>query len=743
MSLDMICIADLNTTHFVKVNDAFTDTLGFAEEDLLGKPFMQFIHPDDVDITREVVEKKLLKGEKIFNFENRYRCIDGTYRWLSWVSHPDLEKGVTYAAARDITETKTYGQALKASESLLKEAQAVAHIGSWWCDIKKGELRWTDELFRVYGLAPQEGKLCLEYGIDMIHPEDREIAENTFRKAFTLGVPYEMEYRIIRPDGEERVVHAIGKVQADGEGNVLSVYGTGQDVTGRRQAEAALRKSEKNYRELVEDINDIIFRTDEHGVFTYVSPVVRTLEYEPKELIGRHFEEIIFPEDVERVAGRFRALMWLDNRPLEYRVVTRSGEAVWVRSSSKPVFDGEKFMGIQGMVTDISEERALQAQLLQAQKLEAVATMTGGIAHDYNNLLSIIMGNLEMAIQDAPYGSDQLLCLKELEKASNKVKDLTHDLMALSRGSAPVKAVRPLQLALKRVAHSVPVDGGHSVQDFIARDLWPVAYDSNKMDAVFRNVVTNAVEAMHEGGTLTIKAENLRVEDGEVELGLSMHPGDYVRISIQDEGKGIPEEDLDRIFDPYFSSKPMGVQKGMGLGLAVAHSVVIKHGGHIAVQSIPNKGTTVRIYLPAMPVEEAAQSRPSTAIGKPEAVKWILLMEDEETLGKLAKKMLKRLGFEARTVKNGKDAIEAYEKKMDSDTPFEAVILDLTIKGGMGGESVLRKLREIDPHVRAILCSGYWDDPVMSDFDAYGFKAAIPKPYEMKDLKTALEKALR
>jgi len=241
----MICIADLNTTHFVKVNDAFTDTLGFAEEDLLGKPFMQFIHPDDVDITREVVEKKLLKGEKIFNFENRYRCIDGTYRWLSWVSHPDLEKGVTYAAARDITETKTYGQALKASESLLKEAQAVAHIGSWWCDIKKGELRWTDELFRVYGLAPQEGKLCLEYGIDMIHPEDREIAENTFRKAFTLGVPYEMEYRIIRPDGEERVVHAIGKVQADGEGNVLSVYGTGQDVTGRRQAEAALRKSEK------------------------------------------------------------------------------------------------------------------------------------------------------------------------------------------------------------------------------------------------------------------------------------------------------------------------------------------------------------------------------------------------------------------------------------------------------------------------------------------------------------------
>ncbi|MEJ2587349.1 MAG: ATP-binding protein [Deltaproteobacteria bacterium] len=267
--------------------------------------------------------------------------------------------------------------------------------------------------------------------------------------------------------------------------------------------------------------------------------------------------------------------------------------------------------------------------------------------------------------------------------------------------------------------------------------------DSNKMDAVFRNVVTNAVEAMHEGGTLTIKAENLRVEDGEVELGLSMHPGDYVRISIQDEGKGIPEEDLDRIFDPYFSSKPMGVQKGMGLGLAVAHSVVIKHGGHIAVQSIPNKGTTVRIYLPAMPVEEAAQSRPSTAIGKPEAVKWILLMEDEETLGKLAKKMLKRLGFEARTVKNGKDAIEAYEKKMDSDTPFEAVILDLTIKGGMGGESVLRKLREIDPHVRAILCSGYWDDPVMSDFDAYGFKAAIPKPYEMKDLKAALEKAFR
>jgi CheY-like chemotaxis protein len=263
---------------------------------------------------------------------------------------------------------------------------------------------------------------------------------------------------------------------------------------------------------------------------------------------------------------------------------------------------------------------------------------------------------------------------------------------------------------------------------------------------------------MPDGGILTVRAENQYIAQENGDTGFGLKAGDYVHISFEDKGRGIPKAHLSKLFDPYFSTKPMGVQKGMGLGLATAHAIVKKHGGHIKVQSTSDVGTTVNIYLPA---SADAQSQQARQAGHPaeraesqahgaernetetqSAIQRILVMDDEEMLRNLAEQMLNRLGYEVETVKDGIEAIEVYKKQLDSVKPFDAVILDLTVKGGMGGEETLKELMKIDPDVKAIVASGYFNDPVMADFQDYGFDAAIAKPYEMKDLKQALEKLL-
>ncbi|MCF8146882.1 MAG: MEDS domain-containing protein [Deltaproteobacteria bacterium] len=533
-----------------------------------------------------------------------------------------------------------------------------------------------------------------------------------------------------------------------------------QDMVNRKKAEAALRESETYFREITENASDMILIVDEKGSITYASPSVeRFLGYGPQVLIGKGVFDFIHPDDIQRAMLDFAQAVQTEETeiPNSFRVFHKDGSERVVEGLGRNLLHHPIVSGFIMNVHDVTESRRLQTQLLRAQKTEAIATLTGGIAHDYNNLVSIIMGNLALAALEAPSGSDQADFLKEADKAVKRVRDLTHELIALSRGGAPVKEVGSLKPLLADSANVVPADSGISLNTLIPDDLWPVPYDPYKMGSVFRNVLTNAVEAMPDGGTLTIRAENLHVEDGDEDLALPLVPGDYVKATIGDQGKGIPAQDLGKIFDPYFSTKPMGVQKGMGLGLATAHAIVQKHGGYIAVDTVPGGGTTVSIYLQA----ERAEG-PSEAGAAPEkqvprftgqalhgagnqqsSIQRVLVMDDEESLRKLAVKILSRLfGCEVVTAKDGPGAIEAYQRQMDSGEPFDAVILDLTIKGGMGGDQVIKELLKMDPNVGAIVCSGYFNDPVMANFKDYGFKGAMAKPFAMKDVKEALGKVL-
>jgi len=383
-----------------------------------------------------------------------------------------------------------------------------------------------------------------------------------------------------------------------------------------------------------------------------------------------------------------------------------------------------------------------ERQLQQAQKLEAIGTLAEGIAHDFNNLLSIIMGYVSLAEDDIKPEAVVSEYLQEAGKASLRAQELTKQLITFSKGGAPVKKIGSIEGLVKETINFVLSGSKIKCEYFLPHALWLVEFDEGQMKHAVKNLAINAVESMPDSGNIDIKIENLQISSETAKQSLPLSEGKYVKISIRDQGVGIPEEHLSKVFDPYFSTKEKGLQKGMGMGLATTYSIVNRHGGYITVESEVGIGTAFTLYLPAFekktvelePVRKAEPEKPASFTGR------ILVMDDEEMIRNISHQLLSRLGYEPESTQDGAEAIELYKNAMDSGRPFDAVILDLTVKVGMGGKKTVKKLLEIDPQVRAIISSGYLNDPVMHDFRKYGFTGALTKPYTIEDLSNALNK---
>ncbi|MCF8128328.1 MAG: response regulator [Deltaproteobacteria bacterium] len=555
----------------------------------------------------------------------------------------------------------------------------------------------------------------------------------------------ELEY--FRKDGSTLWMENSVKAIRNANNEIVGLIGVSRNVEERKRAEAELLKSRREWEGIFQAIGQPTFILGrDYRIQKANRATLEATGMENTDLLGKKCFEILHESDGPPEGCPFKKM--LNSKHLETNEMEVEALNKTFLVSCTPLFDNEGQMEkVIHIATDISErkrvemeKRGLDAQFRQIRKMEAISTLTGGIAHDYNNLLSVILGNLSLAMEEVEFRGDLADFLDEALRASLKTRDLTHELMALSRGGEPVKELGSIRELIGSALEIIPTDSSISLKTSMSKDLWPVPFDSLKMGTVFRNVITNAVAAMPLGGTLIITAENLTIKEEGSGSVIGLKPGDYVHISLQDEGVGISKEDLEKVFDPYFSTKEMGVQKGMGLGLATAYAIVCKHEGHIVIDSSPGLGTTVNIYLPAQRRRVSVDGAGSPAKGSP--LKRVLVMDDEEMLRKLVRHMLDRMGYAVETVKNGFEAIEAYKKRKDSDEPFDAVILDLTIKGGMGGEQTIGELLKIDPNVRAIVCSGYYDDPVLADFKEYGFRDAMAKPYQKKTLKEALEKLL-
>ncbi len=506
----------------------------------------------------------------------------------------------------------------------------------------------------------------------------------------------------------------------------------------RRIAEAgvALQESELKHRNLIQNIPGMTYRAYSDWSTDIINGVEQICGYTAEEInsLAENWLSVVHPDDKERVYKEGSILLKRPTTIVQiYRIMDNEGNVRWIEDCKTSLFREGEFEGIDGIAFDITERKLMEEELLKVEKLESVGVLAGGIAHDLNNLLTGVVGSISLArLYDDPADKDRRLA--EAEEASMGIKNLTQQLLTFSKGGVPVLQTADMAGLLVDSATFTLRGSNVGCEFSISDDLWPAEIDAGQMNQVINNLVINSQHAMPRGGVIKICAENVTIN---AKHGLALKPGAYIKVSVADQGIGIPEGKIQKIFDPFFTTK----RTGNGLGLATSYSIIQKHNGHITVESQVGVGTTFYIYLPASPgeiivTEKKEEKELVTGEGK------MLVMDDEKHIRDLAAEMLSNIGYEVTTSIDGAETIEIYETAMGSGYPFDAVIIDLTIPGGMGGKETIQRLTKIDPAVKAIVSSGYSNDPVMANFAEYGFKGVVAKPYKARELSEVLHKVI-
>ncbi len=477
---------------------------------------------------------------------------------------------------------------------------------------------------------------------------------------------------------------------------------------------------------MVEGILEVVH--DERIV--YANPIAISLMGMPEEcLLGSRFSDFFEEPDRDRI----RALMGGEgngfNQSLENQPLHLNGRAVLIKI--RPVND--RFAKTIVMIHDVTERLRIEAQLQQAQKLEAIGTLAGGIAHEFNNILTAIMGNISLAMAYLNGESRAVEKLIAAEQAALRARDLTQQLLPFSKGGAPNKKAASVANAVHEVCRTAAKNTNVLCSVCVPEDLWATEVDALQFRQAIHHLVSHAVRAMPEGGTVSATACNVTIDPTSL---LPLHPGNYIKITIEDQGQGIPEDLIGRVFDPYFSLQDT---QG-GLELATAYSVINNHGGTITVDSRLKNGTRFNVYLPAL--EGTDQQPPAPAAGNGGKRHCILVMDDEAVIRSVVGDMLSHLGYSVAFAADGAEAIALYEQAMASGQSFDGVIMDLSVEGGMGGKEAIQQLKVIDPNVRAVVSSGYSHDPILSHFKDYGFCGVLDKPYKLSDLNQVLRDVL-
>ncbi len=517
------------------------------------------------------------------------------------------------------------------------------------------------------------------------------------------------------------------------------------EVAERTRAESEVRERERHLRSIFEAADHVAFITVDADAksprITDFSPgAERILGHHAQDVIGRPVSSLRLTNDPDAWQAMLAAL-WAGRpgKSGEATLLRRSGEAFAALFSIHPLRDeAGTLTGAIGVAIDINRRKQAEAELRKMEKLTSIGTLAGGIAHDFNNILMGIFGSISLArtmlAPDHPAGGP----LDKAEGAMNRATRLTQQLLTFSKGGAPVKETASLARIVETVVRFDLSGGNVKLLMSADEDIWPARVDTGQIQQVFSNLAINAAQAMPDGGRLHIRMGNHEITSP---ADNPLKPGKYIRTTVRDDGHGIPESRLNRIFDPYYTTKP----NGSGLGLATVFSIVNRHGGHIAVDSNPGKGTCFTIHLPAAdpaapPADPPPDLPPQPA--SPARKARILLMDDEEMIRNVGAQLLMRIGHEVETAAEGQETVDRYREAMAAENPFDLVIMDLTVPGGMGGRKAVQALLAIDPGAKAVVSTGYADDPVMADPTAYGFAGIVPKPYTMAQLKEMVDTVL-
>ncbi len=552
-----------------------------------------------------------------------------------------------------------------------------------------------------------------------------------------------VEYEVVLPRavGGETTFIVTGRPYYDIYGKLSGIVETFQDVTKRRRMQAILDGERERLTVTLRSIGDGVITTGPEGRIMVLNKIAEQMTgWAMEEAAGRPLEEVFrIIDEHERLPLESPAAQVLRSGKIVDLVsgtilLSRDGRELNIADSGAPIHDSRSEV-IGGVVVfrDITLEKKIAQESQRMEKLEAIGVLAGGIAHDFNNILAAIMGNVSLALMLTDRTDKRHHLLSQVEKASERAKNLVQQLLTFSRGGDPFKTLSTISDIVRESAEFV-LRGSNVKSEFdFAPDLWAVEVDKGQIGQVVQNLVINAVQAMPDGGNIRLSCDNFSLKDSE-EIPFAEYANSecYLRIIIRDDGCGMPPEVSSRIFDPYFTTK----EKGNGLGMAVTHSVIRKHGGHILVDSKPGKGTTFTIYLPALVKSVAAVEQNTLSVLDIDGIGRgrVLVMDDDELVRDIAVNMLSAAGFETLNAPDGAAALEIYKQATDSDKPIDVLLMDLTIPGGMGGEQTAAELLKFDSEAVIIVSSGYSNDQVMANYRDYGFKAVVVKPYNMQEL---------
>lgn len=537
-------------------------------------------------------------------------------------------------------------------------------------------------------------------------------------------------------------LEGIAIFEGDGNGRFSHFRIAMLNITERKRMEKELSAEKERLAVTLSSIGECVITTDTEGRILLINAVAETLTgWGQEEAVGRPITEVFqiinentrqpYENPVEEVMKTGKISRFSGNTIL----VERDGTERIIADSSSPIRlkDGT-IIGVVLVFGDITNSIIMERELLMTGRLESVGVLAGGIAHDFNNLLTVILGNISLARFYAKPGDRVFERLIEAEKASLRATGLTQQLLTFTKGGAPIKKTTSIAKLLEDSVKFALMGSNVRCEFSISDDLWPVEVDEGQINQAINNLIINANQAMPEGGVIKLIAENITI--GAENTNPLIKDGKYIRISVEDHGPGIPKEHISRIYEPYFTTKG----KGSGLGLATTYSIIKKHNGYITVESEVGVGTTFYIYLPASDKKILDKKEVEGGLIKGQGK--VLIMDDEESIRDLVSNILVGIGYKVEFAKDGAEAIELYKRARESGQPFDAVILDLTIPGGMGGKETIKRLLEIDPEVKAIVSSGYSNDPIMAEFSEYGFMDVIAKPYRIEELSRALHQLI-
>ena len=514
-------------------------------------------------------------------------------------------------------------------------------------------------------------------------------------------------------------------------------------IRERSLAEKQLLDEKERLNVTLRSIGDGVITTDLDGKIILINKITEQLTgWKQQDAIGKHVQEvfIIINEKTGKACENPANKVLSSGKNVRIAnhttLIAKDGTHLSIEDNGSPIFDKDsKMIGTVLVFRDVTEKRRTVEELLKIKKLESVGVLAGGIAHDFNNILVAILGNIELAGMSIEPGSEAYPLLQEAKKASVRAKGLTQQLLTFSKGGDPIKKSTSIGKTITDSASFVLHGSSVSCHVGIPDDLWLVDIDSGQISQVIQNLIINAKHAMPDGGEVKINCTN--IVDITSETHLDLPNKKYIKISVQDNGYGITEKYLENIFDPYFTTK----QEGSGLGLAITHSIISKHNGHISVESKMGKGTDFTIYLPAS--DKQYTDPPLQETPKPEPIKGkILVMDDDQFVQDIAKQMFSFFGHEVLPAADGKQAIKIFNEQRNVGKPFDVIIMDLTIPGGMGGKDAILEILKIDSDAKVIVSSGYSTDPVMADYQKFGFKSAIAKPFELTELNDTLQSVL-